>query len=217
MKNFVITITKDYGSDGSIIAEKIASRLQVPCYGRNILRLASEESGISEELFARYDEKLGPGKKKKKDPVFCGEVMKPGEAGFVSEENIFNYQARVLRHLAMKESFVMVGRGSNYVLRTFPNAFHVGIHASMEAKIIKVMKSKEINRKEASALIMKKDREFAEYYRYFTGIGWMRMEDFDLFVNSTRNSIEDCVDMILAAAGTKLNILEETRHGTTSV
>ena len=58
MENVVITIARQYGSGGKTIGKMLAEKLDIPWYSRDILKMASEESGINEQLFMQFDEKL---------------------------------------------------------------------------------------------------------------------------------------------------------------
>ena len=58
MKKFVITIARENGSGGRAIGEALARHLGIEFYNRDLLRLASDESGISEQLFAKADEEV---------------------------------------------------------------------------------------------------------------------------------------------------------------
>ena len=111
MKKFVVTIARENGSGGRAVGEKLAQRLGVPFYNRDLLRLASDESGISEQLFARADEEV------KRTHLFRvaqdaykGEVIPPDRDDFVSNENLFRYQARVILELA-RTGMVALERG----------------------------------------------------------------------------------------------------------
>lgn len=104
MKKTVITIARSYGSGGRTLGKLLAEELGINCYDREILRMASDDSGINEALFGQTDEKL------KKSPLFRiarknpykGGVIPPESADFVSDDNLFNYQAKVIRELAEK-------------------------------------------------------------------------------------------------------------------
>ena len=118
MKKFVITIARTCGSGGSYVAEALEKKLDIKLYGQDILQLASEDSGISIDLFARTDEEL------KSNPLFRftkyiydGKLIPPSSSDFTSQENLFNYQAKVLKELAEKESFVVIGRCADFVLK----------------------------------------------------------------------------------------------------
>ena len=98
MKKTVITIARSYGSGGRTLGKLLAEELGINCYDREILRMASDDSGINEALFGQTDEKL------KKSPLFRiarknpykGGVIPPESADFVSDDNLFNYQAKVI-------------------------------------------------------------------------------------------------------------------------
>ena len=134
MKNFVIAITRTCGSGGTTIAKMLAEDYQIDMYDRKLLRLASEDSGINEKLFAAADETT------KKKPLFKafkkvynGELIPPESNDFTSNDNLFNYQAKVLRELTHRESFVVVGRAADHVLRDYPYLVRVFIHAMKNA------------------------------------------------------------------------------------
>ena len=103
MDNIVITIARQYGSGGKTIGAMLARDLGINCYSREILKMASEESGINERLFGQADErvKIASWFKVLKKP-YEGELLPPESSGFVSDENLFNYQAKVIKDLAEK-------------------------------------------------------------------------------------------------------------------
>ena len=98
--NIVITMARQYGSGGKTIGAMLAKELGINCYSREILRMASEESGINERLFGMSDEKMkGAGWFKILSRPYDGELLPPEDKDFVSEENIFNYQAKIIKDL----------------------------------------------------------------------------------------------------------------------
>ena len=133
MERVVVTIARQYGSGGKTIGKMLAEDLGIKAYSREILKIASEESGISETLFNKADEKLkttslfGIVKREYK-----GELLPPESEGFVSDQNLFNYQAKIIKDLAENESCVIVGRCADYILKDRPNVVSVFIHASPE-------------------------------------------------------------------------------------
>ena len=110
MEKIVITIARQYGSGGKTIGKMLADDVGMSYYSREILRLASDDSGIREELFNKADERL------RNNPLFSsssrvykGGLITPDKGDFVSPDNLFNYQAKVIKDLADKESCVLVG------------------------------------------------------------------------------------------------------------
>ena len=126
MENVVITISRQYGSGGKTIAAMLAQKLGVNFYSRDILKMASEDSGINEELFGMSDEKIRrAGWLHTLSHPYEGKLLPPEDKEFVSDDNLFNYQAKVIKDLAQKESCVIVGRCSNFILRDEPNVLSV--------------------------------------------------------------------------------------------
>ena len=127
MNNFVITIARGFGSGGKEIATKLGERLGIPCYERQILTLASDKSGIDESLFVDSDEKLRSNKVAKLlHKIPFSNVLEPHEKAFVSDTNLFNIQAEIIRELARTESCIIVGKCADFVLKdSFDNRYHV--------------------------------------------------------------------------------------------
>ncbi len=160
MKKTVITIARSYGSGGRTLGKLLAEELGINCYDREILRMASDDSGINEALFGQTDEKL------KKSPLFRiarknpykGGVIPPESADFVSDDNLFNYQAKVIRELAEEESCIIIGRCADYVLKDDPNVLRLFFFAPKEDCIVRVMEHDGITRRDAENKIEKIDK-----------------------------------------------------------
>ena len=138
MDNFVITIARQYGSGGRTVGEMLAKKLGIGYYDKDIIRMASEDSGIHETLFGRVDE-YSSAKRPLfgKTGIYNGELIPPQSKDFTSDENLFNYQAKIIRELAEKESCVIIGRCANYILKDYPNVIRVFIHASWDFRMEK--------------------------------------------------------------------------------
>ena len=117
MNNRVITIARSYGSGGRKMGRLLAKELGYEYYDREILRIASDESGISEELFSQVDEVKRVPLLRIAREVYTGEVIPPDSDDFISNENLFRYQAKIIRELAATRNCVIVGRCANFILR----------------------------------------------------------------------------------------------------
>ena len=199
MKNAVITIARQYGSGGKTIAAMLAKDLGINCYGREILKMASEESGINERLFGMSDEKLKHSVLMKllKRP-YEGDLIPPESSGFVSDDNLFNYQAKVIKELAESESCVIVGRCADYVLRDFPNVISVFIHADREFCLEQAMERNSMSLKEMQRFIEKTDKYRGDFYKYYTGHEWSDARNYELCLNSGKLGFKKCVEEIKA-------------------
>ncbi|HCA69189.1 MAG TPA: cytidylate kinase-like family protein, partial [Lachnospiraceae bacterium] len=184
-KKYVITIARGYGSGGRTIGKMLSADLQIPYYDRDLLRLASDDSGINEQLFAKADEKL---KKsllfKVAKNIYKGELIPPDSDDFVSNDNLFNYQAKIIKELANTESCIIIGRCADFVLKDYDNVVKVFVHAPLPA-CIKTLKDMTGNpEKEIEKQIAGIDKHRAEYYKYYTGRSWDNAKNYDLCLNS---------------------------------
>ena len=197
MDKFVIAITRTCGSGATSIGKILAKNLGVEIYDRNILRLASDDSGISEELFARADEDQKQSLLfRASQKVYSGGLIPPEKEDFTSNNNLFNYQAKVLRELADESNYVVIGRAADYVLRDKPGLVRVYIYASREKCIEKEMNRQKIDWKTADKFISKTDKYRRDYYRYFTGQEWENMQNYDLCINTTQMTYEQAAKAI---------------------
>ena len=197
MDKFVIAITRTCGSGATSIGKILAKNLGVEIYDRNILRLASDDSGISEELFARADEDQKQSLLfRASQKVYTGGLIPPEKEDFTSNNNLFNYQAKVLRELADESNYVVIGRAADYVLRDKPGLVRVYIYASREKCIENERNRQKIDWKTADKFITKTDKYRRDYYRYFTGQEWENMQNYDLCINTTQMTYEQAAKAI---------------------
>lgn len=204
MKHYAITIARGYGSGGRRIGQKLADTLDIDFVDRELLRLASDESGINEALFGQADERLNkPLLFKSFHKNRVGEVLSPEQNGFVSDENLFNFQARVLRSLIEKESFVVMGRAANFILKDYPNVLTVNIQAPHPFCVRATMEKNAMPEKEADTFVTKTDCYRADFYEYYTGTKWNDPANFDLCLNSERLGDDNCIRMIVECAKLK--------------
>ncbi len=199
MENIVVTIARQYGSGGKTIGEMYAKEMGIPCYGSNLLQMASEESGINETLFRQLDEKLrnSPLLRMTTD-VYDGKVIPPGNKDFVSAKNLFNYQAEVIKRLAKTETCVIVGRAADFVLKDYPNVVSVFVHASEEFNLARAMERNSMTTEEMKKFIATTDKYRSEYYKHYTGREWSDARNYDLCLNSGKLGFEKCVEEIKA-------------------
>ena len=142
MDNFVITIARQYGSGGRTIGEELAKKLGISYYDKDIIRMASEESGIHEQLFGRADENVSTKQRFfAKSGIYKGELIPPQSKDFTSDENLFNYQAKVIRQLAETESCVIIGRCANMILKDYSNVLRVFVYGDWDFRIREVSES----------------------------------------------------------------------------
>ena len=194
--NYVITISREYGSGGRFIGKLIAEKLGIAFYDSELLVKASEITGISQSCLENYDET--------KESAFSyaqglyGMDMSLGQKVFLA-------QFEAIKKIAAKESCVIVGRCADYVLRDNPNVVNVFICAPLEEKIKRAVTYYNINPNKAASIISKKNKKRRSYYNFYTDKEWGKPDSYDLCINS-KNGIESAVEAICAFTKRKFNL-----------
>lgn len=197
-KHFAIAITRTCGSGGgSYIGKKLAELYGIDVYDRKLLRLASEDSGINEAIFAQADENTRKTLLYQVSRrIYDGGFIPPESGNFISDENLFNYQAKVLRALLDHESYVCIGRAADFVLRDKPNVLKVYVDAPYAARVEREMQRQGIRRSQAIHYIDRLDHYRESYYTYHTGKKWKQPENYDLCLDSAALGLDTCVEVI---------------------
>ncbi len=195
MDNLVITIAREYGSGGRTIGKMLGEKLNVPCYDKELIRMASDDSGINEALFGMADEKSGKSLLKKVK-TYDGKIISPDSPDFTSEENLFSYQAKAIKELAEKAPCIIIGRCADFVLRDRKNTLRLFIWADKEACVKNAMDVRGFDRKEAEKQVEKINAERSRYYKAHTGNDWNDVRNYDLCLNTSELGFEKCLEII---------------------
>ncbi|MFT8349908.1 AAA family ATPase [Clostridium saccharoperbutylacetonicum] len=197
MDKFVIAITRTCGSGGTTIGKMLSKDLGINIYDRELLRLASDDSGINEALFANADEDVKNSLLYKVSKhVYNGELIPPENNDFTSNDNLFNYQAKILRELSERESYVVIGRCADYILKDKPNVFKIFIHSSEEFCIKHEMSILGTSEKETIKEIKRLNKYRSDYYYYHTGNKWEDARNYDLSLDTSIFDFEKSVKYI---------------------
>ncbi len=201
MEHYVITIARETGSGGFNTATRLSNELGIPFYDRKLLRIASDVSGINEQLFGAADERIGRLEMMKAaQKVYTGETLPPDDDSFTSTRNLFQFQAKIIKELAENQSCIFLGRCADYLLSDKPYILRVFIHAPMEARKARVASySLGWSDREITKHIKDEDKRRAEYYHYYTGDDWRDAAHYDISLNSAELGEDGCVAMIKKA------------------
>jgi len=204
MPKFAITISRQYGSGGRIVGEKLSKELNASFYDKELIQIAAKKSGLGEEIFKASDEK----------PRFwlAGEIsgLLHFLGGYSSGDNmllndsLFRVQSSIISQLARKESCVFIGRCADYVLRLHQNIFNVFICADFEDRVSLISKKEGVSREKAETQIRKIDKERAKYYEFYAGRTWSAPQNYHLCVNTSALGIEQSAEFILNFARKKI-------------
>ncbi len=195
-ENFVITIGRQLGSGGLLIGEKLASMMNISFYDKELINIASKESGLGKEFFEKFDEKDS-------HSFFGGFLSLRGilsddmySNNYLNNETLFTIQSDIIRNLAEEKSCVFIGRCADYVLKDHPRCLNIFISADMEDKIKRVSEMHNLPENKAKDFIEKMDKKRASYYNYYSNKMWGVAESYDLCINSSILGIDETVEFI---------------------
>jgi cytidylate kinase len=190
MNKFVITISRQYGSGGLLIAEKLSKCLNIKYYDKNLLLIAAKKSGLKEEILEQFDEK--------KRLFFLENLTEfyNNIKNLALNDTIFQIQSDIIKALARKDSAIFVGRCADYVLRDMQNCVNIFIYANLQDRIKRISEKSNISEDEALKQINITDEERSKYYKYYTGKVWKNIDSYDLSINSSILGINDTANVI---------------------
>ena len=197
-KNVVITIDRLYGSGGRIMGQRLSEELGIPYYNEEILKMASEESAVGEQLFRLNDEKAGNNLFFRAIGGLKSSLDEPSlDDDITSPENLFRFQSEVIRKLAESENCIIIGRCGNYVLQDqLDDVIRIFVYADTVTRVRRIMDVDKVDEEEALRRMRKIDKERTEYHKYFTGRNWMDMENYDLPINASRIDYDEMITLI---------------------
>lgn len=197
-ENFVINIGRQLGSGGRKIGKMLADELGISYYDKELIELASQESGLCKDFFEKADEKASQsligGLLSMRFPFVTDGAMH--YANCLSNDALFKIQSDVIRRLADERSCLFVGRCANYILRDNPRCVNVFICAEAEDRIRRIMQRHAVSREKAEELMEKADKRRAAYYNYYSNNTWGEAASYHLCVNSSVLGIGETAEFI---------------------
>lgn len=195
--NKIITISRQYGSGGREIGERLAKELDIPFYDNEIITRAAKQSGFAEAAFQRAEQKAT-------NSLLYSIAMGLNsygnqEFGFSTlsiDDQIYLAQSEVIHKMADEGPCVMVGRCADYLLRERKNVVNVFIWASLESRVKRAIEVYEMPVHKAAEQILKIDKRRANYYNYHANEKWGRADNYHLCIQSDFVGIDGSVDLL---------------------
>lgn len=193
MRHKIISISRESGSGGKVIGEKVAQLLGISFYDSNLLELAKEYGGITSDSLDKSDEKA--------TNRFYYKLLYEGNENVIPErpatEMLFQLQSDVLKQIAAKEDFVIVGRCGDFVLRDEDvDILKVFITAPFEERVKRIMDTNHVNKGKARAFVRKTDKQRKSYYNFFTKRKWGNIDNYDVMLNSHKLGLDEAAKII---------------------
>lgn len=186
-KQLIISVGREFGSGGHVIAEELARRFEIPFFDSNLLEHVAAEKNVEHKHLGKYDEKP-------KSKLFSRTVR-----GFSNspQENVANMQFDLLKRMAGEgKSFVVVGRCSEAMLKEFPGMISLFILGDYAAKTRRIMEKYEMTEEQAHQTMRTEDWKRKSYHNYYCKGKWGDSRNYDFSINSSKLGVEKTVDII---------------------
>lgn len=197
MGKIIITIGRQFGSGGREIGKKIAQKLHIPYYDKELLAVAAKESGLALDFLQDMDEKHPH------SLLYSLCLGRPnlvmGNCSISVERMASRAQQEAVLHIASQGSCVIVGRAADYILRNESCLFRVFVSADADFRVQRVIKRDGISEDEARDQIRSMDKARSAYYNFNTEQRWGAAQNYDLCLNVSKWGIEGTVGLILYA------------------
>jgi cytidylate kinase len=211
----VITISRQFGAAGVPVGKQLAERFGAELLDRAIVAQVALRSGIPEQELEGYDERL-PSFWQRVTAALASGSPEPQLASLPyadqlpatsMQERLVAITKLVIEEAAERGNAVVIGRGGAWILGRRPDAVHVQLHASMDARVRYLLSRVEElppdarpEEKSIKELCQSVDAARGEYVRRLFGVDWLDARSYDLAVDVGRLGIDRTVELIEKAA-----------------
>ncbi|MCC8152659.1 MAG: cytidylate kinase-like family protein [Lachnospiraceae bacterium] len=187
-KQVIISISREYGSGGHDIAMRIAKELGVPMYDRSLLQEIADQMDMDVDELKQYDERP-------RNRLLTRTVGKHTNS---MEEILIERQFEWIRDKAKSgESFIIVGRCAETVLREFPNLISIFITGDVDYKVKRIMEDRSLDEEKARSEQVRIDRKKRVYHNRYSDHKWGDSRYYDLVMNGSHLGVEGTAEEII--------------------
>ena len=193
-KSLIITIGRQFGSGGHEIREKLAKKLGIKFYDKELIKLIAKQSGLCEKVLESYDEKPTNSLLYSIVMDIYPSVMYTGPT---IDQQIYQANYDTIRRLADGEPCVIVGRCADYILRDHPELVSVFVHANSDFRAARIAEEYKLPDAKVRDLLVKTDKKRANYYNFQSEKQWGAASSYNLCIESSEVGIDGAVDLIM--------------------
>ncbi len=190
----IITISRQYGSGGRLVAEKVSERLGIPFYDKELIELTAEKSGYHIDFIKENEQKINNSLLYN---IALGQHYANGGAGMLPPvDRIFKIEREIIESLASDGACVIVGRCADYILKDKYSTFNIFLCGNYENRIKRIKEVYKLDNDASENKIKKIDKARSNYYARFTDKRWGEANNYDLIINTSTFGIDKTAEMI---------------------
>ena len=197
MEKKIITISREFGSGGRTVGRKVAEKLGIPFYDKELVDQIAVESGFAPKFVEEHGEHSPTGS------FFSYAFAPQGVPGIMNglstADFLWNIQCNVILQLADQGPCVIVGRNADYILKDRPEALHVYVFADAPYRAERIVRLYGESEKAPEKRLEEKDKRRRVNYQHYTGRTWGQAQNYDLCLDTGVLGEDFCVDVIVKA------------------
>jgi cytidylate kinase len=195
----VITISRQLGSGGAYLGQRLAQCLKFSYLDHEILHQAAEELKIPVEHLAVRDEKVTSNWQSVLQSFAYANswTYAPPSLDILNDKDLYNVESDIITRITNQCSAVIVGRGGHYVLRNHPRCLNIFLHADIKFRQQRVEQVYNVSGQKALKLMNSVDQERARYLKALTGLDWLDARQYHLSLDTGVLGLEKSEAIIL--------------------
>ena len=198
-EQFVITISRQFGTGGHEIGAEIARRLGVKLLDKQILNEVAKRAPRMEEAMEKIEAR-NPLWRDDFTNFYRNYMAKAEYDGAEQDQTsheLFDAQCQIIRQIASKESCVIVGRCGFYIFKDHPNALKIFIHSTEECRKRRIAEKYGLDLRDAAAMVVDNDYSRELYTKTFTGCEWTDARNYDISLDVRKFGLNGAVDFLM--------------------
>ncbi len=194
----VITINKEFGTKSQRVASKLAEKLGYEYVGDKLLAQIAKELNLSEHEADTFRQTSKSSVLRLVDKYTCSIVQKvvDREHGCLDDKAYYEKTKELVEKLYANDNVIILGWGSQCILKGRPNTLHVRLRKDHEQKINDLMERQNLNRKAADHKIKQDEADLKAYIKEYFNADWNDASLYDLIIDMGKNSVFEAVDLI---------------------
>ncbi|WP_303970933.1 AAA family ATPase [Faecalicoccus pleomorphus] len=202
-KNVIITISRQFGSNGREIGRQLAEYLDIGYYNKEIMELIANDFGIDPDFFREEN--------RNEQGLFsvAGRHKLSAITELSVNSEVYEKACDLIQGISQRESAVIVGRCADYILKDHPNTIKLFIYSDLETRINWSISEYKVPARKARKFVHDKDERRAGFYEFYTGQKWGASSNYDMMINTSYMNTEEIVKMLAK--------LYDIKIGTTSI
>ena len=189
-KNVIITISRQFGSNGREIGRQLAEYLDIGYYNKEIMEVIANDFGIDPDFFREEN--------RNEQGLFsvAGRHKLSAITELSVNSEVYEKACDLILGISQRESAVIVGRCADYILKDHPNTIKLFIYSDLETRINWSISEYKVPARKARKFVHDKDERRAGFYEFYTGQKWGASSNYDMMINTSSMKTDDIIKML---------------------